>query len=140
MFDFFSRAENLQELTPGWLDFRLLLPPPLTMREGTTIDYRLRLRRFPVRWRSVISRWDPPRGFVDEQVRGPYRSWRHAHRFDPDGDWTRVRDEVDFEVLGGRLMARALVLPDLLRIFHFRQRVLLDRFGGEPGSVSVRRA
>jgi hypothetical protein len=47
---------------------------------------------------------------------------------------------VDFEVLGGRLMVRAFVLPELLRIFHFRQRAPLDRFGGEPGAVSVRRA
>jgi ligand-binding SRPBCC domain-containing protein len=62
------------------------------MQEGTLIDYKLRLFGVPLRWRARISSWEPPTGFVDEQVRGPYRLWRHTHRLREDGDKTIVED------------------------------------------------
>ncbi|MBV8931427.1 MAG: SRPBCC family protein [Kutzneria sp.] len=56
-------------------------------------------RHFGLRWRmtSRISAVDPPGYFVDEQVRGPFRRWHHAHYYQPDGrGGTVMRDVVDF--------------------------------------------
>ena len=39
-----------------------------------------------VRWLTRIEVWEPPRRFVDRQVRGPYELWHHTHEFEPDGD------------------------------------------------------
>lgn len=132
VFAFFADARNLETITPPWLQFRILTPGEIALRPGTTIDYRLRLHGVPIRCRSEIVEFDPPRRFVDVQVRGPYRRWEHAHTFEPDGDGTRVRDRVDYAVPGGRLVDALFVRRDLERIFAFRHRALAAIFGGAP--------
>jgi ligand-binding SRPBCC domain-containing protein len=129
VFPFFADARNLEALTPPWLRFEILAPGPIEMRLGTIIDYRLRVHGLPLRWRSEITAWDPPHLFVDEQRRGPYRLWRHTHRFTADGDGTLVEDEVEYAVPGGALVDALLVRRDLDRIFRFRRDVLRERFG-----------
>lgn len=136
VFAFFSDAANLQELTPTWLHFRLDTPPPIALAEGALIDYRLRVRGVPVRWRTRIAAWEPPRRFVDEQLRGPYRLWHHEHLFEEadGGAATRVIDRVRYAVPGGplgTLVDRLLVRRDVEKIFAFRRQRLAERFGGD---------
>ena len=123
VFGLFADALNLEPLTPPWLRFRVLTPPPIAMRAGTILDYRLRLHGAPVRWRTRIERWEPPHAFVDVQVRGPYRLWHHTHTFEPCEGGTLMRDVVRYALpLGpvGALAHAAFVRRDLRRIFDFR--------------------
>lgn len=134
MFSFFARAENLQSLTPRWLHFQILTPPPVTMGHGTLIAYRIRLHGIPVSWISEITTWDPPHVFVDTQVRGPYRTWVHTHRFTSAENDTLVDDEVQFTVPGGRLVA-PFVARDLKAVFSYRHEALLRTFDLLPAPV-----
>ncbi len=136
VFAFFADAFNLQKLTPPWLHFTVLTEPPIKLRTGARIDYRLRLRGLPIRWQSEITAWNPSYRFVDEQIRGPYRSWRHEHTFVADGDETIVRDQVDYAVPGGALIHWLLVKTDVKRIFEYRSEFLRRRFA-ERSSVLV---
>ena len=68
-FEFFSDARNLEAITPPWLSFSLLGVDPGAMQAGALIDYRLRLHGLPLRWRTRISVWEPPRRFVDVQIK-----------------------------------------------------------------------
>jgi ligand-binding SRPBCC domain-containing protein len=90
VFDFFSKAENLQTLTPPWLRFRIETLPPIQMSQGATIAYRLHVRGVPLRWLTEIELWRPPYEFVDVQVKGPYKLWRHIHRFEESKEGTRI--------------------------------------------------
>lgn len=129
IFAFFSNASNLDAITPDWLLFRTLTPPPIEMRNGALIDYKLRLRGLPMRWRTKITMWEPPSRFVDEQIRGPYRQWIHEHTFaDRDGG-TLVCDRVRYAVPFELLVHRWLVRPDIERIFRHRTEKLRQCLG-----------
>lgn len=121
VFTFFADAQNLEKITPPWLSFWIVSPRPIAMKQGTLIDYKLRLKGFPSRWQSEISVWDPPHCFVDEQRKGPYRRWRHEHRFQQKDGGTLVLDEVQFAAWGGRIVEKLFVEKDLKRIFSYRQ-------------------
>ena len=128
MFRFFADAFNLETLTPPWLKFEVLTPRPIVMHVGLQIDYRLRLRGLPMRWRSEITAWEPPGRFVDEQRRGPYRTWIHEHTFEERDGGTLARDRVQYAVIGGRLINTLFVRRDVERIFHFRREKLRELF------------
>jgi ligand-binding SRPBCC domain-containing protein len=138
VFPFFADARNLEALTPPFLRFEVLTPGAIQMRAGALIDYRLRVHGLPLRWQSEITAWEPPHRFVDEQRRGPYRAWRHEHRFAAEEGGTRVEEEVSYAVLGGALVDALFVKRDLQRIFAFRREALLAAFptrsGTSPGS------
>ena len=129
-FAFFAEARNLERITPPFLRFRIVTPAPIPMRVGTLIDYRLRLRGIPVRWRTEITAWEPSRSFTDEQLRGPYRKWVHRHDFVAEDGGTRVNDTIAYAVPGGALVDRLIVRPDLERIFGYRRGAIRELLGG----------
>jgi ligand-binding SRPBCC domain-containing protein len=100
VFPFFGDAHNLECHTPPFLKFNVITPAPIEMAPGTRIPYRLRLRGIQVSWESEITAWEPPHRFIDEQRHGPYRLWKHEHRFAEREGGTDVSDHVDYAVLG----------------------------------------
>ncbi len=135
VFEFFADAGNLETITPPWLRFRILTPRPIAMTSGTLIDYTLRVRMMPVRWRTEIVDWSPPHQFVDQQLRGPYRKWHHRHEFFPDGRRTRMRDTVNYILpFGplGRIAHWGWVRRDLHEIFDYRGAKIQELLGAEP--------
>jgi ligand-binding SRPBCC domain-containing protein len=142
VFRFFSDAANLETITPTWLGFRIATPLPISMRVGTTIEYRLRLAGLPVRWRTRIARWDPPEGFVDLQERGPYALWEHQHRFRPLGGGVLMTDRVRYGLpLGplGTLAHTLAVRAALAAIFDHRYRRVRELFGAAERLADARR-
>jgi ligand-binding SRPBCC domain-containing protein len=131
VFDFFSRAENLQKLTPPWLHFKILSVQPSPIRQGTLIRYSLRWRVFPIRWTTEIVEWEPPHRFVDLQLKGPYKLWRHEHRFIPEGKGTRIHDRIEYLLpFGGlgRIVHSLKVKHDVAQIFDYRKHAVEQHF------------
>lgn len=126
IFPFFADARNLEAITPPWVSFKILTPGPILMKPGTLIDYQIRIHGIPIRWRTEITEWNPPFHFVDCQVRGPYRLWKHTHSFESKDGGTLCKDHVDYWPIGGGLINRLFVRSDVERIFAYRKSRLLE--------------
>lgn len=131
VFSFFENPGNLAVITPRSLNFKILTPQPIVMKNGLRIDYTIRIAGFPLRWTSLISDYQPPYRFVDEQVRGPYAYWHHTHTFQEVDGGTLAGDEVRYAIpMGplGQLAHFLFVRRDLEKIFDFRAQVLQKTF------------
>ncbi len=138
VFGFFSRAENLGVVTPPSMSFNIVSKTPVAMRPGAVIDYRIRLGRLPLRWRSQIAVWEDQNRFVDVQLKGPYRCWWHEHTFMRLGEHrTLMTDRVYYAPpfgLLGRVANRFAIARQLRQIFGYRTTAIQFRFGAVSSS------
>jgi ligand-binding SRPBCC domain-containing protein len=140
VFEFFSCPENLALLTPGSMDFRILTPLPVSMHEGTLIDYTIRVAGLPIRWTTLITVFQPPLSFVDVQLRGPYSFWHHTHSFHEHHGGTLMIDEVRYQLPFGPLgdIAYAIAVRKKLdSIFQYRSRMVDKLLGTNPDPPSA---
>ncbi|MGE5691634.1 MAG: SRPBCC family protein [Pseudomonadota bacterium] len=123
-FAFFAEPRNLEAITPPWLGFRIVEAPE-RLAAGSTLRYRLSLFGVPIRWRTEITQWTPPRTFVDEQVAGPYRLWVHAHRLTSVPGGTELHDHVRWRAPAGTALVRRWVDE----IFDYRAERIRELLG-----------
>ena len=132
VFDFFSKADNLPHLIPSSLQFTILSPLPIEMKKGAIIEYKIRLRTIPVKWKTMISSWNPPHSFSDLQLRGPYEYWHHFHFFKEVENGTEMSDLVYYRGRGFFLepyLTQIFIKPDLDKIFSYRNLRYKELFG-----------
>lgn len=139
---FHSQSAAMAAITPPPIGVQIHRAPERLV-EGDEMDFTLWLGPLPVHW---VARFEDitATSFVDRQVRGPMRAWRHHHRFEAiDERTTDVVDEVEVEVrphvLWGPVgLGMALNLPVLFAYRAWRTRRLLERaFQSGNGLVSV---
>ncbi|HEX7663963.1 MAG TPA: SRPBCC family protein [Polyangiaceae bacterium] len=131
VFAFFSDAANLERLTPNSLKFRIKTPTPIEMKPGTLIDYEIKLSGVPMKWRTLIEVYEPETRFVDLQLKGPYKLWRHTHTFADAPGGTKMNDRVEYELpLGplGSIAHAVFVKRQLKTIFDFRNEAMREIF------------
>ena len=129
VFEFFSDAGNLGQITPPELNFRIDTPQPIEIGKGTILDYKLRLRGIPFTWQTLITEWKPPLSFVDEALKSPYKQWIHRHTFtELKKNKTLIEDEVKYrlplEPLGD--LGHWFVRRELKYIFDYRQKAVRE--------------
>jgi uncharacterized protein (TIGR01777 family) len=126
IFPFFAAPDNLEKITPDFLNFKILNSSDKTIKQGTKIDYKLRLRGLPLKWRTLITEWEQDKKFSDLQEKGPYKFWHHTHLFHPYEGGTIIEDRVVYRIPFGPIgeIARPMVIKDIDQIFKYRKRAL----------------
>ena len=134
VFAFFSDPENLAVITPENLGFKIITPTPIKMSPGCLIDYQIHLMGFPVHWRTIISDYEPPYLFIDQQIKGPYKFWHHTHIFRKMKNGVEIKDRIMYSVpfgFIGSFLNKFWIKKDLENIFLYREKVIKDLFSTE---------
>jgi ligand-binding SRPBCC domain-containing protein len=132
VFEFFSKAENLNKLTPPKVHFTILTPLPIPMFPGQIIKYRIKLFGIPFFWKTEITAWNPPFKFEDKQLSGPYVIWNHQHLFKEVDGKTEMTDIVTYKSKGWILapfLHWLFVDKNVNEIFAYREKRLDEIFG-----------
>jgi ligand-binding SRPBCC domain-containing protein len=131
VFSFFERPENLEAITPPWLHFKMITPTPVHIKQGSIFDYTMRVRGISMHWASLVTEYNPPHSFVDQQIRGPYEYWYNTHRFKETDEGTHIIEEIRYIMpfgLLGRAVHGLMVAQDLQEIFDYRQMAIEKLF------------
>lgn len=135
VWDFHSTVDGLVEATPGWLGLTVESvvgpdgePDPGELVVGSEVSLSVRPLGVGPRqsWTSRITtreRGDGHGSFTDEMVDGPFRRWRHTHRFAAEAGGTRLTDRVEYELpLGPARALSGLAWPGFEAMFAARHR------------------
>lgn len=131
IFDFFSDEKNLELITPESLEFKVVRKSTEAIEQDTFIDYKIKIHGIPCKWKTHISDFQKNITFVDEQMIGPYKNWKHRHNFIPLNGGTLIEDYIEYKVpLGaiGNLITGSFIRKDITKIFSYRQKVIARTF------------
>ena len=131
--DFFAAPQNLQQITPPDLDFKIMTADEGPMYAGMMITYRIKpMFAIPITWVTEITHAEAPHYFVDEQRFGPYRFWHHQHKFRATTSGVEMDDIVHYALPMGWLgrVAHAMVIKKQLETIFDHRFHKLERMCG----------
>lgn len=130
--EFFSAPENLNEITPPDLDFKIVSDSSPKMYCGQIIEYKIKILPFVKQtWITEIKHVEQKKSFVDEQRFGPYKFWFHKHEFIDLGEKVKILDNVTYSIpfgILGRIVHSLFIKKKLEKIFNFRVKKLNQLF------------
>jgi ligand-binding SRPBCC domain-containing protein len=132
LYDWHAEPEALERLTPPWESVEVLEKTG-GLEDGARVVLRVGKGLLARRW--VAEHRDHVEGerFTDVMVEGPFRSWKHVHRFLPDGEGGAILvDDLEFALpfgLPGRWLLGRFLRQKIRRMFEWRHRVTREAFG-----------
>jgi len=137
LFAFFLDPQNLSKITPPTVKLtEVEATAPLA--KGALFSLRGRNGWVRFRWHGRVVEMESPKIMVDEQLKGPFRSFRHTHRFRAiDDRHTLVIDHVEYQPrfgIFGKLANAFFIRRKLRRLFEYRHRKLKELFEPKTGS------
>lgn len=113
------------------------------VRDGDSVALSLGLGPLRVRWLARHFGYVRDREFSDEQLRGPFKRWRHTHRVAPLGPaHCLYEDHLEYALHGGALVQRVMgpVLRALLARSFARRHQILRRIFADARDSRLRAA
>lgn len=133
---FFSNPGNLSVITPAYMKFIVTSGAlPAEIHTGQIITYKISpLLGIPLSWETEITHVKPFQSFTDSQRKGPYRFWKHTHRFEEKNNKVLMTDIVEYELPLGIIGAAAHMLwikRQLQGIFDYRFQKVEELFNNK---------
>jgi ligand-binding SRPBCC domain-containing protein len=125
VWEFYTDINHLKIITPKEINLQVINATDQKFSQGTEIWIKGKIFVSKIReWHSIIT-FLKPYEYVDEMISGPFKKWRHLHKFyDLDhGQKTEVVDQVDFELPYGILgkLFEEYAYNQLRKIFDHRK-------------------
>lgn len=125
---FISNPANLAEITPSYMQFKVLRGAEQIMYPGQIIEYTVRpLLNIPLHWVTEITHVKDEESFVDEQRFGPYSFWHHQHTLIDTAGGVKMFDTVHYKLpygIFGKLADQVAIRHQLAGIFSYRRNKL----------------
>lgn len=106
------------------------------LHDGGRVTLSIGAGPLRMRWKARHFGFIQDEQFCDEQVSGPFATWRHTHRIEAIGEGqSAYEDRVECTLPGGALVNRlgAPILHRVLtRMFHWRHQVVREKTGRTP--------
>jgi ligand-binding SRPBCC domain-containing protein len=132
---FYTDVKHLEIITPKETGLKIINFTSQNIVQGQEIwcSGKIIAKRRRTIWHSKIT-FLKPYEYVDEMLAGPFKKWRHLHKFqDVDRKQTEVVDEIEFELpygIFGKFLFEGYACKQLHKIFEHRKvatiRVLTD--------------
>lgn len=102
-FNFLCRPENLVDLSQP--EMRLTIEEaPETIEQGSRIKFAVFVMGATIRSVHEIVTFESPERFIEEQIEGPFKLWRHEHVFRPLSErQVAIYDLIEYEPPGGMM-------------------------------------
>mgnify|MGYP001380541664 CR=1 FL=1 len=131
--NFLSDPNNLREITPNYMGFKITSGADKMMYPGQIIQYIVTpILGIPTKWVTEITHVIDGKYFVDEQRYGPYSLWHHKHFLKTIENGVEMEDIIDYKIpfgLLGQMIHPIIIKPKLKEIFDYRQNKLIELFG-----------
>ena len=134
LFAFHERPDAFRLLTPESFEIEVLSTASTLRPSEDVVRFVTRPLGLPQRMAMVHTRYEPPHLFVDEQLQGPFSTWRHDHQLRAGGwkgdpavmlrDWIRISHPLLFLPL-------PLIRRQLRELFAYRHRITAQTLAAE---------
>jgi uncharacterized protein (TIGR01777 family) len=140
-----ARAGAFERLMPPWEQLQILEKRG-GIEDGAHLAFEMRKGPLRLVWVATHRGHTAGQEFTDEQVRGPFASWAHTHRFLAEGEGSRLEDDVSYVLPGGRAGEWAggahgrRVLDRMFAFRHERTRrdlLMHAQIGGAPMQIAM---
>ena len=120
-FAWHARPGALKRLIPPWLRIEVAQHPELV--DGSRAELVIHRGPLRIHWTAEHRGVERGRGFDDVQLRGPFDSWVHSHRFEPAPGGSVLWDRIECTLPPGGGLARGWVTHELERLLRYRHAV-----------------
>lgn len=101
VFEFFRDPSNLSKSLSSDEEFELVDAPEDGLTKGSRFSFKVKKLGLSTTLESEVFEYSPPKGFMDCQIRGPFKCWHHEHEVIEVPGGCKILDHVWYNLPGG---------------------------------------